>query len=73
MRHERACDGIARWRNHESTYATGGGPYLATIDERAAGALSTRERGVDLLRVDCFAGNDGKSVPYYDGQGFTRE
>ena len=31
-----------------------------------------RERGIDLLRVDCFAGNDGKLVAYYEGQGFER-
>ncbi|RZQ60761.1 GNAT family N-acetyltransferase [Amycolatopsis suaedae] len=30
----------------------------------------TRERGVDLLRVDCYAGGDGKLVRYYEGQGF---
>lgn len=31
----------------------------------------TRRRGVDLLRVDCFAGNEGRLVAYYTGQGFT--
>jgi GNAT superfamily N-acetyltransferase len=31
----------------------------------------TRERGVRLLRVDCWAGGDGSLVRYYQGQGFT--
>ncbi|MFL1376097.1 MULTISPECIES: GNAT family N-acetyltransferase [unclassified Nocardiopsis] len=31
----------------------------------------TRRRNVDLLRVDCFAGNEGRLVAYYTGQGFT--
>ena len=31
-----------------------------------------REAGVDLLRVDCFAGGDGALVRYYEKQGFTR-
>ncbi|MGB3307720.1 MAG: GNAT family N-acetyltransferase [Thermomicrobiales bacterium] len=30
-----------------------------------------RTRGVALLRVDCFAGGDGKLVRYYESQGFT--
>lgn len=32
-----------------------------------------REAGVGLLRVDCFAGNDGALVRYYEKQGFTRD
>jgi GNAT superfamily N-acetyltransferase len=32
----------------------------------------TRDRGVGLLRVDCFAGGDGALVRYYEKQGFTR-
>lgn len=28
-------------------------------------------RGVGLLRVDCYAGNDGDLVRYYERQGFT--
>ena len=28
--------------------------------------------GVGLLRVDCYAGDDGRLVRYYEGQGFTR-
>jgi GNAT superfamily N-acetyltransferase len=31
----------------------------------------TRRRGVELLRVDCWSGGDGKLVAYYRGQGFT--
>ncbi|WP_422733705.1 GNAT family N-acetyltransferase [Micromonospora sp. WMMD558] len=31
-----------------------------------------RERGVDLLRVDCYAGSDGALVRWYERQGFTR-
>ncbi|WP_346775944.1 GNAT family N-acetyltransferase [Micromonospora sp. HNM0581] len=30
-----------------------------------------RERGVGLLRVDCYAGDDGALVRYYQRQGFT--
>ncbi|MFF7895340.1 hypothetical protein ACFZDI_26285 [Streptomyces sp. NPDC007907] len=28
--------------------------------------------GVSLLRVDCYAGDDGKLVRYYESNGFTR-
>jgi len=31
-----------------------------------------RADGVDLLRVDCFAGGDGALIRYYEKQGFTR-
>lgn len=31
-----------------------------------------RERGVSLVRVDCFAGGDGALVRYYESQGFSR-
>lgn len=31
-----------------------------------------RSQGVGLLRVDCYAGNDGKLVEYYERQGYTR-
>ncbi|ROT33214.1 GNAT family N-acetyltransferase [Micromonospora sp. HM5-17] len=30
-----------------------------------------RERGIGLLRVDCYAGGDGALIRYYEGQGFT--
>lgn len=31
-----------------------------------------RERGVGLLRVDCYAGSEGALVRWYERQGFTR-
>ncbi|KAJ5382964.1 hypothetical protein N7517_000875 [Penicillium concentricum] len=31
-----------------------------------------KEIGVSLLRVDCYAGDDGKLVQYYESQGFKR-
>ncbi|WP_067967666.1 GNAT family N-acetyltransferase [Nocardiopsis trehalosi] len=30
-----------------------------------------RQRGVGLLRVDCWSGGDGALIRYYTGQGFT--
>jgi GNAT superfamily N-acetyltransferase len=30
------------------------------------------ERGIDLLRVDCWAGEDGNLVKVYEGYGFKR-
>jgi GNAT superfamily N-acetyltransferase len=30
------------------------------------------ERGIELLRVDCWAGGDGRLIAYYEAQGFTR-
>lgn len=44
----------------------GAGTVLLTHAERVA-----CERGVNLLRVDCFAGNDGRLVDYYVRCGFT--
>ena len=38
----------------------------------AHAAEVTRRAGVSLLRVDCYAGGDGKLVRYYEGQGFVR-
>lgn len=32
----------------------------------------TRQAGVSLLRVDCYAGADGKLVRYYESNGFVR-
>ncbi|MER6951146.1 GNAT family N-acetyltransferase [Nonomuraea sp. NPDC000554] len=29
-------------------------------------------RGVGLLRVDCYAGHDGRLIAYYESRGFTR-
>ncbi|WBO65552.1 GNAT family N-acetyltransferase [Streptomyces camelliae] len=34
-------------------------------------AEETRRAGVGLLRVDCYAGGDGKLVAYYRANGFT--
>jgi GNAT superfamily N-acetyltransferase len=31
----------------------------------------TRRAGVSLLRVDCYAGDDGKLVAYYESNGFS--
>ncbi|MFJ9808063.1 GNAT family N-acetyltransferase [Streptomyces sp. NPDC101158] len=38
----------------------------------AHAAEETRRLGVSLLRVDCFAGSEGRLVAYYERQGFTR-
>ncbi|MEU8027250.1 GNAT family N-acetyltransferase [Streptomyces sp. NPDC049099] len=38
----------------------------------AHAAEQTRRAGISLLRVDCYAGDDGKLVAYYESQGFTR-
>ncbi|WP_405871686.1 MULTISPECIES: GNAT family N-acetyltransferase [unclassified Streptomyces] len=35
-------------------------------------AEETRRAGVALLRVDCYAGDDGKLVRYYESNGFLR-
>ncbi|MEO3816146.1 GNAT family N-acetyltransferase [Plantactinospora sp. B24E8] len=42
------------------------GARLLAYAERLA-----RERGLDLLRVDCYAGGDGALIRYYESQGFT--
>lgn len=38
----------------------------------AHAAEETRRAGVSLLRVDCYAGADGKLVRYYENNGFVR-
>ncbi|MGW5583471.1 GNAT family N-acetyltransferase [Streptomyces sp. NPDC003857] len=43
-----------------------GGALLAHAVQEA------RRAGVGLLRVDCYAGDDGKLVGYYERNGFTR-
>ncbi|MFC4057150.1 GNAT family N-acetyltransferase [Planomonospora corallina] len=43
-----------------------GAALLARARAEAAGL------GVSLLRVDCYAGDDGRLVRYYESQGFTR-
>jgi GNAT superfamily N-acetyltransferase len=47
---------------------TGRGVGTVLLDHARA---ETRRRGIGLLRVDCWAGGDGKLVRYYRGQGFT--
>ncbi|MGW4562173.1 GNAT family N-acetyltransferase, partial [Streptomyces sp. NPDC004561] len=42
----------------------------AALLAHAAG--ETRRAGISLLRVDCYAGSDGKLVAYYERNGFTR-
>ncbi|MEU6775537.1 GNAT family N-acetyltransferase [Streptomyces sp. NPDC046759] len=37
----------------------------------AHAAEQTRRAGVRLLRVDCYAGGDGRLVAYYEANGFT--
>ncbi|MFI2203761.1 GNAT family N-acetyltransferase [Streptomyces sp. NPDC020192] len=37
----------------------------------AHAAEETRRAGVGLLRVDCYAGGDGKLVAYYEANGFV--
>ncbi|WP_405584376.1 GNAT family N-acetyltransferase [Streptomyces sp. NBC_01092] len=38
----------------------------------AHAAEVTRRAGISLLRVDCYAGDDGKLVGYYESNGFVR-
>ncbi|MEU0008404.1 GNAT family N-acetyltransferase [Streptomyces sp. NPDC006314] len=38
----------------------------------AHAAQVTRQSGISLLRVDCYAGDDGKLVAYYESNGFIR-
>lgn len=47
--------------------ARGAGRFLLTVAETEA-----RAEGVALLRVDCYAGNDGRLVAFYESAGFTR-
>jgi GNAT superfamily N-acetyltransferase len=35
-------------------------------------AEETARAGISLLRVDCYAGDDGKLVRYYEDNGFVR-
>ena len=46
----------------------GSGVGAALLEEAKAEA---RRRGLPLLRVDCYRGDDEKLVDYYRGQGFT--
>ncbi|GAA2844605.1 GNAT family N-acetyltransferase [Streptosporangium fragile] len=47
----------------------GRGVGAALLDRARAEAVAL---GVGLLRVDCYAGDDGRLVKYYEGQGFAR-
>ncbi|MCH5675881.1 GNAT family N-acetyltransferase [Streptomyces gilvus] len=38
----------------------------------AHAAEETRRAGISLLRVDCYAGGDGRLVRYYESNGFAR-
>lgn len=38
----------------------------------AHSVAETRRQGLSLLRVDCFAGSEGRLVAFYESQGFTR-
>ncbi|WP_218825396.1 GNAT family N-acetyltransferase [Streptosporangium subroseum] len=42
----------------------------AALLERASAEAA--EQGIALVRVDCYAGDDGRLVKYYESQGFTR-
>ncbi|MGH3434055.1 MAG: hypothetical protein ACRDQB_14590, partial [Thermocrispum sp.] len=46
------------------------GLHIAEADGEHARRIA-RQRGIGLLRVDCWAGGDGGLVAYYTGQGFT--
>ncbi|MDX3077385.1 GNAT family N-acetyltransferase [Streptomyces sp. MI02-7b] len=48
---------------------SGSGIGAALVDDAVAEA---RRRGVSLLRVDCYAGSDGRLVRRYEALGFTR-
>jgi GNAT superfamily N-acetyltransferase len=52
--------------DHRFTGRGVGGALLAHAAEE------TRRAGVRLLRVDCYAGDDGKLVAFYERNGFTR-
>jgi len=46
----------------------GRGIGAALVDQAR---IEARESGIDLIRVDCYAGDDGKLVRFYTGVGFT--
>lgn len=56
------------WLATDSRF-TGRGVGAALLAHAAA---ETRAQGLGLLRVDCYAGGDGKLVAYYESQGFRR-
>ncbi|KAF2447559.1 hypothetical protein P171DRAFT_518648 [Karstenula rhodostoma CBS 690.94] len=50
----------------------GGGRGLGGLLVEKAKALA-KEKGVRLLRLDCYAGGDGKLVRWYESQGFQKQ
>lgn len=48
------------------SHAAGAGAALLEQADVAA-----RARGIKTLRVDCYAGNDGRLVRYYQGRGYV--
>lgn len=50
----------------------GGGRGLGGMLVQKAKALA-REKGVQTLRLDCYAGGDGKLVRWYESQGFQKQ
>jgi GNAT superfamily N-acetyltransferase len=53
-----------------SDRASAGSGIGATLLDHAR--KLARQRGVRLLRLDCFGGGDGALIRYYERQGFTR-
>jgi GNAT superfamily N-acetyltransferase len=52
--------------SHEP-FARGAGAHLLTVADDEA-----RDRNVGLLRVDCFAGNNGALVRFYERCGYSK-
>jgi ribosomal protein S18 acetylase RimI-like enzyme len=50
----------------------GGGRGLGTMLVEKAKALA-KEKGVRVIRLDCYAGGDGKLVRWYESQGFQKQ
>ncbi|KAK7193382.1 hypothetical protein DPSP01_010955 [Paraphaeosphaeria sporulosa] len=50
----------------------GGGRGLGGLLVEKAKALA-KEKGVHILRLDCYAGGDGKLVRWYESQGFQKQ
>ncbi|WP_344165305.1 GNAT family N-acetyltransferase [Kribbella yunnanensis] len=50
--------------------STGQGIGAALLDHARKLA---RDAGIAQVRLDCFAGNDGALIRYYESQGFTRD
>ncbi|KAL5377831.1 hypothetical protein PMIN06_001651 [Paraphaeosphaeria minitans] len=50
----------------------GGGRGLGSMLVEKAKTLA-REKGVPIIRLDCYAGGDGKLVRWYESQGFQKQ